>query len=358
MAFESGAVRTAASASARGGPIARDSHRLAVVALACAAIAVLTVLASVFAQNVLIARFFPHMSRLATQFSPAYLRRELGWLGQGSRRTVFLGDSIVWGFRLPPEAAAVSLLRSAGCACVNLAYKHGSPANYYALARLLQAHGVRPAAVVIEVNRADFSPDSSGYRTLGGSVAQLAGPLLDESDRQTLRSEPGGARARIDRALSSFSLLYAMRLDIHEAMYGDNDPDPPRLTPALIRRIFDLPALGGTNVSVRYLTKTLDTLRAAGTPVLAFLVPMNHGALDPYVDRGTYRNNSAYLRRLLERGGARVLDFDSAFPSGEFVDEAHLNASGQRRLAVLLGAALRKLDPGFPALTPAASPKG
>jgi len=238
------------------------------------------------------------MSRLATEFSPTYFRRELDSLDSDPARVVFLGDSIVWGFRLPPEATAVSLLRAAGCSCVNFAYKHGSPSNYYALVRILQAHGVRPRTVVIEVNRADFSPGSSGYRTLAGSVARLAEPLLDREDRVVLGAEPEGGRARLDHALALISVLYAMRLDVREALYGDNDADPPPLTPVLIRRIFDLPALDRHNVSVRYLAKTLDALRRADTPVLAFMVPINHAALDTYVDRVLYRRNSEYIKEL------------------------------------------------------------
>jgi hypothetical protein len=342
MSANGNAVRAAASPG-RGATSAAASRSVVRTTFVCGVIAIGAAIVTVWLQNVLLARFFPQMSRLATEFSPAYFRREVDSLGADPARVVFLGDSIVWGFRLPPEATAVSLLRAGGCACVNLAYKHGSPSNYYALVRILQAYRVRPRAVVVEVNRAGFSPVSSGYRTLAGSVARLAEPLLDQEDRLVLRSEPEGARAKLDRALASVSLLYAMRLDIHEALYGDNDPDPPPLGPVLIRRIFDLPPLDRSNVSVRYLEKTLAALGRADTPVLAFMVPINHAALDAYVDRVRYRRNSAYIDALLERGGAHVLNLDSAFPAGEFVDEAHLNASGQRRLASIIADSLRRI---------------
>ena len=326
----------------RAGERASDSRRFGATFLMCGGIAVAAAAMLVFAQNVLLARFFPHMSRLATGFSPAYLQRELSALAAEPGQILFLGDSVVWGFRLQPQETAVSLLAAQGCACRNLAYKHGSPANYYALVRVLQGHGVRPRAVVIEVNRADFSPESSGYRSLAGAVAQFAEPYLDANDRATLLSPRKGNRAKVDRVLGSMSVLYAMRLDIHEAMYGDNDPKPPPLTAELRRRIFDLPGLDETNVSVRYLKKTLEALRGAKTPVVAFLVPINHAALDAYVDRARYAHNSLYLKRLLARGGARVVDLDASFGASEFVDEAHLSAQGQARLASILAAELRR----------------
>jgi hypothetical protein len=40
---------------------------------------------------------------------------------------------------------------------------------------------------------------------------------------------------------------------------------------------------------------------------------------------------------MLAREGARVLDLDSAFPAGDFIDNAHLTPAGQRRLAAVLG---------------------
>ncbi len=310
--------------------------------LTCAAIAVATALVLSIAQNIAVATFFPRTSRLATSFSTAYLRRELSALAATPGQTVFLGDSILWGFRLPPRDTAVAVLDERGCACRNLAYKHAGPANFYALVRILQGYGIRPRAVVIEVNREVFSPDTAGYRSLAGPVAQLSAPFVTAEDRATFVSARAGLHAQLDRALASLSLLYAMRLDIREAIYGDNDPAPPPLDPQLGRLLYDLPQLDEKNVSVRYLEKTVALLRAAGTPVVAFLVPVNHAAIDGLVDRARFRANSRYLEGVLARGGAHVLDLESSFTAGEFVDEAHLNAQGQRRLASILANALRE----------------
>jgi len=319
--------------------------------IGCLAVAVVSLAIVIGLQNVAIARFFPITSRLSTEFSSAYLKRELLALRGQPGETIFLGDSILWGFRLQPDETAAAILTARGCACRNLSYKHGSPVNYYALARILQSYGVRPGAVVIEVNREVFGPTAEAYRELSATVSQMAMPLLTPDDVATFTPQRrSGFRGRVDRALASVSLLYAMRTDIREAIYGDNDPPPPPLEAGLKRRLYDLPDLDESNVSIKYLEKTLELFRTEGIPVIAFLVPVNHVAIDPYVDAARYRRNSCYLDATLARGGARVYDLDASFAHAEFVDEAHLNGAGQRRLASILAGALRAVggDAGRP----------
>ena len=96
---------------------------------------------------------------------------------------------------------------------------------------------------------------------------------------------------------------------------------------------YDLAPLGTGNVSVHYLALTVAALRDAHIPAVAILTPTNHALLHPYVDTPQYAGNLAYVRRLIERGGARVVDLDRAFAPAEFLDNDHLTAAGNRRLA-------------------------
>ena len=165
---------------------------------------------------------------------------------------------------------------------------------------------------------------------------------MTAEDRATFVSARAGLHAQLDRALASLSLLYAMRLDIREAIYGDNDPAPPPLDPQLGRLLYDLPQLDEKNVSVRYLEKTEPCCVLPVRPSSPSGAGQQDHAIDGLVDRARFRANSRYLEGVLARGGAHVLDLESGFTAGEFVDEAHLNAQGQRRLASILANALRE----------------
>ncbi len=128
-----------------------------------------------------------------------------------------------------------------------------------------------------------------------------------------------------------------MRTDIREALYGDVDAAPAQpITADMLEGTYDLSPLSEKNAGVRYLEQTVAALHAAGVPVLAFLTPTNHQLLHEYIDVPAYRANAAFLRAVVERRGARVLDLDRAILAREFLDEAHLTPEGQRRLAALL----------------------
>jgi hypothetical protein len=133
-----------------------------------------------------------------------------------------------------------------------------------------------------------------------------------------------------------------MRADIRETLYGDVQPSPiPNLTGDMFEGTYNLVPLDESNVGVHFLERAADLLQRRHVELVAFLTPTNHALLHDYIDNRQYRANEAYLARLLERRGARVLDLDHAFPTGEFFDNAHLTAAGQRRLASLLAQALR-----------------
>jgi hypothetical protein len=306
----------------------------------CLAIAVLSAVATTALLDAAVATWFPRTSRLDTSFTPDDLRREISEIRNAKRgETLFLGDSLLWGFQVAPDQTAVAVLAKRGCACRNLAYKHGSPPNYYALVRALQSAGVRPRALVVEVNRELFSSRTGGYRKLADSIGDVSAPYLTPEDRSALDIPRESARTRFDRALASVSLLYAKRVDIHIAVYGDTIAP---FSADLIRRLYDLPPLDERNLSVRYLEKTLDLLHGAGTPVVAFLAPINHAAIDAQIDPVTYRRNTAFLVRMLASHGAQVVNLDSAFPKDAFLDEQHLTPQAHVRLASILGEALRR----------------
>ena len=307
--------------------------------LVATAVAVAVTVAIVLAQNAAVAIFLPHLGRLATDFSPAFLRRELDALAARPRAVVFFGDSVLWGYRLPNDRTAVAILAARGCACTNLAFKSGNPPNDYALARAFHERGVRPRLVVIEVNQRVLSEADPEYRTLHPGVAALATAYLTGADRAALDipRANGGIGGTLDEAAARASLLYAMRSDIREVLYHDDRESPPqRVTAAQFEGTYDLSPLTARNAGVRYLERTVASLRADGISVIAFLTPTNHLLLHEYIDSGAYEANGTFLRRLLERSGARVLDLDRAFPAHEFIDNDHLTVAGQRRLAAIL----------------------
>ena len=309
-------------------------------AVAAAVLAAAVVFA---AENLAVLGLFPHLARMTTDFSASYLDRELRADAAGPARTVFLGDSVLWGYRLAQADTAPSLLAARGCACSNLAFKSASPANYYGLARLLVADRVRPSAVVIEINQQVFNPANSSYQTLHPAVATLAAPYFGPAEHALLGgSAASPAEARWNEALAALVPLYGMRSDLRETLYGDTSPAPVL---NVLDGLYDLSPLDGTNVGVRFLTRTLAALRAARIPVLAFLTPTNHRLMHEFIDVPEYRANLAYARRLCERGGARVLDLDAAFPAALFFDNDHLTAAGQQRLAAVLAGALAQRPP-------------
>ncbi len=134
-----------------------------------------------------------------------------------------------------------------------------------------------------------------------------------------------------------------MRSDIRETVFGDVPPPPAQpLAPDLFEGTYDLAPLTAKNVGVAFLAKTADALRLAGIPAVAFMTPTNHALLHDYIDNRQYDANETFLKRLLESRGVPVVDLDRAVPTGEFLDNAHLTAAGQRRLTVLLRALVER----------------
>jgi hypothetical protein len=310
------------------------------VAAVCALVALCVTILLIAVENVALAAYFPHLRRLTTDFSPTYLDREIEAVKAGPPATVFLGDSVLWGYRLPADVIAVTLLQEQGCNCPNFAFKSGNPANDYALMRVFVARGIRPRSVVIEVNQAVLNQADNEYQTLHPAIAALAAPLMTPQERALLTMPPLPNAA--ERAASSVSMLYAMRSDIRETVFGDVPPPPAQpLTPDLFEGTYDLAPLTPKNVGVTFLAKTADLLRTAHIPAMAFLTPTNHALLHDYIDNRQYRANETYLTRLLRNRGVQVVDLDRAVPTADFLDNAHLTLAGQRLLAALLHDHLR-----------------
>jgi hypothetical protein len=308
-------------------------------------VVIVTTIAVVLLQNFVLTAYFPQLPRFVSDFSPAYLQRQIASTAATAGQTVFLGDSVLWGYRLKPDQTMVSILASRGCACRNFAFKNGGPPNYYALTRLMLAAKTHPTAVVLEINQKVFSQLDGGNHSLHPAVETLAAPLLTLSDRALLpASSPSGnaAERTLDRSATSLSLLYAMRSDIRTVLYGE--PATSAIAPLnadMLEGTYDLTPLSDSNVSVHFLEKTVQLLRAANIPVIAFLTPTNHALLHDYIDNPEYRANGLFLKQMLEREGVHVLDLDAAFPTQAFLDEVHLTASAQLRLADIISKELK-----------------
>jgi lysophospholipase L1-like esterase len=324
------------------------------------ALAALTALLSLALVDAVFDRTFPHFARLADNFSPQYLSRAIGDVDGSS--VVYLGDSALWGYGLSSGEAAVTLLRKRGMPAENLSYEGGSPANTYAVLRLLLQAGVRPRAVVFNVNLKEFNEADSAYQKLYPGVERLAWPLLSTRQRALLvpTALPPTIDSTIDADLGSFWKLYGMRADVRYALFGDVDAAHAleawierrsgaaaraaaahRPTPDRFEGTYDLSPIDASNVSMAFLRDTIALVRADHLKAFAILTPTNHTLLHEYIDVPEYRKNLATVRRALEAGGIGVIDYDRSFRAAEFIDNDHLTASGNERLARLLARDVR-----------------
>ena len=316
--------------------------RLAIVRASVVSTIVLVVV--VLLENLFTSLFVAKVpERLVTDFSPAFLSRELRAVSAMPPQVVFLGDSVLWGYRLPPNAVAISLLRARGCACLNLAFKAGSPPNYDAMIRVLLRDRVRPAKVVLEIDQKVFNSVDDSYAKLHPALAELGTSLLPQSDRVLLTPVPQESQPQrsVNALLAALWLPYALRSDVRET-FANDDEKPPAHVPTAddLDSTYDLAALTPANVGVALLTDTADVLHANHIPTVAFFTPTNHTLVGEYIDNPQYLARAAYLRALLEKRDVRVVDLDKAIPAAEFFDEVHLTTAGQRRLAALLGSAI------------------
>lgn len=304
---------------------------------------------------------FPHLARLEADFSSAYLTRVLRE-DRGRAPIVVLGDSALWGYRLQPRQIATSLLTREGWPIENLAYQGGSTANTYAMLRVLLAAGVRPRTLVFNVNLKEFNADDSAYQTLEPSVERLAWPLLAASERRLLiPHDPHTLDARINDALGRVWFLYGARSDIRDYLWGQTDlanavktfvnglsGESARAaaahvpTPEKFFGTYDLDPIATSNVEWIFLRKTVALIAREGIPSYAILTPTNHRLLAEYIDNPAYQAQLAYVAALLRAHGIKVLNYDARFPGRDFLDNDHLTADGNRKLAAMLARDVRR----------------
>ncbi|MBV8727664.1 MAG: DUF1574 family protein, partial [Candidatus Eremiobacteraeota bacterium] len=134
----------------------------------------------------------PHPTRMPVQFSAAYLDRVTGELSAKSNLILALGDSVVWGYGVNANDAAMSVLRHdyGDADLVNLSFQGGSPENTYVLLRSLLDRGLHPRLVVFNVNLKEFNPADPSYRRLFPAVEEENRAQLDLDDRHLLYVNP------------------------------------------------------------------------------------------------------------------------------------------------------------------------
>jgi len=316
-------------------------QRAGVMVIAGVVVVLLAVL--IAGENAIVAQRMQHLPRLATDFSATYLDRELQALAEEPPQTVFLGDSVLWGYGVPAGDIAVARLSARGLTAENLAFKAANPANDFFLLRLLHDRGVRPRRVVLEINQQVFNPFDQSYRALHPGVLALARPLLTPADVRRLRVAPdAGPQAALERAASNLWLVYGMRSDLRESLFERLPTPPPHIASDMFAMTYDQAPLRKSNVGLVYLRATAALLASTHTPALAFLTPVNHALLHEFIDNPQYGANKRRLVEALSGHGIVTVDFDSALPSRDFFDNDHLNPQGQRDLAELLAGALAK----------------
>lgn len=331
--------------------------RFVSVAGRCAAAFVVTLAIA----DVLVRFLFPDLDRLAPTFSSAYLERAIARIG--ADRLVVLGDSVMWGYRVRSRESAAAIIAAAGVPTVNLAFEGGSLPNTFAVLKLMERAGVRPRAVLFNVNLKEFNPADSAYGTLYPAVERSAWPELTAPQRRLLRrTQTDTFESRTGAWVSRVWALYALRDDLRGALFGEADAATAfarqvnrfsgetaraerRHAPAADRFLgtYDLSELTDANVEVAYLRATAALLRRERIPGIAVLTPVNHQLLHAYIDVPEYERQRRYVRAILERDGVRVVDYDRAFEAADFFDNDHLTAAGNRKFAARLAPHVRDL---------------
>jgi hypothetical protein len=299
--------------------------------------------------------------RLPTHFSSEYLQRYAENAGPGA--VVVLGDSEMWGYGIRAADGPVAQLASAlqGDRVANFAYEAETPVNADFVLRYLLARNLRPRAVLVEINPASFNETAPAYDTLNAALAELCVPALVEPfDRDRLNAvvhPQDGAGERLDRFVADHWLLYGLRVDVHQALFGDADlatalqrliepflqPMPRGADSAAYAMMYDLTPLDASNVSYAYAEHLFTMLAARRIPALVVLPPVNHALLHLYIDNAAYAANLARVQRLARDRGLAVLNLDSRFAASDFIDNTHLNPIGSARLAQAIRPRLAKL---------------
>jgi lysophospholipase L1-like esterase len=299
--------------------------------------------------------------RLPEHFSSSYLQRYAAQSALGSSLVV-LGDSELWGYGVAPADSPVAQLARglAGTRVTNLAYEAQTPINADFVLRYLLARGVRPRAVLVELNPASFNQTATAYDTLNATLAELTLPGLAEPfDRGKLNDtllRPASPADRLDRFVAEHWLLYASRVDVHQALFGDADLASalhrrvePLLQPPLHPRVapyaatYDLTPLDTSNVSYAYAEHLFGMLAARHIPAIVVLPPVNHEVLHAYIDNAAYADNLRRVTRLATSYHLTVVNFDGLLDRRYFLDNTHVNRAGAERFAHALAPPVARL---------------
>jgi hypothetical protein len=296
----------------------------------------------------------PVNPRLDANFSSTYYARSAETIT--SNDTVFLGDSVLWGYRLKPEDIASELLKKDGIASKNLAFEGGSVANTYAtLAYLIHQH-IRPKKIFFNINVKVFNPADSAYNKLHPSIERLAWNLLSPTQKNRLQPTlENTLNTKFDGTVSEIWFTYATRSDIREQIFGDVDAinflsswihrfsgeaqradAAHKPTSSIFLGTYDLSTLDETNVEVEFLKDLISAIRREHIDAVAMLTPTNHHLLHHYIDVPEYDEQLRFLSEMLENSGIQVLNYDRSFQANEFIDNDHLTLKGNQHLAALL----------------------
>jgi hypothetical protein len=301
--------------------------------------------------------------RLPEQYSPAYLNLVLADMPHDRSTTVLLGDSVLWGYKLAADQTAAAMLQASDpqTRVVDLAYEGGSTVNDAVMLRTLQRAGVRPTTVIANINIKEFSPGDSAYSTLHPSLERLSEPALTAGDANSLalHFRNGDINQALNDGVEKLWRFYALRSDIREQLFGSDDAAGALAailhrwtgesateaaqhapTPDRFLGTYDLSPIGSDNVAFEYYRSFVDTLCRDRIRSLLFLTPTNHQLLHEYIDDPAYDANLARLEHIPHCSDVRIVNWDRAIPSRDFLDNDHLNPAGQQQLARLISGAL------------------
>ena len=310
------------------------------------------------------ALWHPHPTRLPEQFSTAYLNAYVDAY-RSAAPVLVVGDSALWGYELPAADAPVERLADLRPhdTFLNLSYEGGSVVNSLYALRLVLARGVRPAAVIVNLNSKEFNAADSAYKRLLPALERAVTPELDARDRALLTTLPAPTLAdRLDALVASVWALYRQRVDVRVALFGQDDfaglvttgirqltGEAARYdrghqpTPEAFIGTYDLDAIPSDNVEEIALRELRDELVRERIPTIAFLTPTNHRLLSDTTSDPGYAANLALIARTMHGPGIHVVDLDDLNVGPHFIDNDHLDATGARLLARRLARELDRL---------------
>lgn len=305
-----------------------------------------------------LAIWVPNPARLPETFSPAYLQRYADSLRSDRNLVVVLGDSVLWGYKIPQQDSLPALLarQLPHDRIVNLSYEGGSTTNSEMVLRYLLSCGVRPRLVIFNVNSKEMNPGDSAYRRLQPALELASHSILEPVDRADLTLlPPKQINDRIGDFVERWWRLYRYRVDIRAHIFGTDDMATyltalaNRVTGYTARReaehrptadrffaTYDMTPLDDSNVAFRRMKRMAKELHDNRIASLAFLSPTNHPLLHEYIDVPEYQDNLRTVSRTLLAGGVPVVNLDRAIPGSEFIDNDHMTPEGNRLLLRLL----------------------